>query len=316
MRQPAFLPALVVGSVLTVAAAPLFAASRQGFDLSVLVSGSQTPEYEHGGRVYIEALKGTNFSLRVHNPTCQRIAVALSVDGLDVIDAKHGTALEATKWLLSPGETINIPGWQVSGEIARQFFFTETRSSYARWLGKTRNVGTIEAVFFREKRSPFPERCVDGAMLPRRDTAPSSRSEGVSSYGPGGVKEGVPGGVAGGVPSAGGSGTPSAPSGQAKAEVTVSAEAPLSDARETRKTPSEKGAEDFAATGIGRQVRFPVVWVGFDEDPNPVATIALRYEFRHELIRLGVLPRDEDLYARERGRGFEPGYAPDPYRNR
>ena len=297
MRQPAFLPALVVGSVLMVAAAPLFAASRQGFELSVLVSGSQAPEYEHGGRVYIEALKGTNFSLRVRNPTCQRIAVALSVDGLDVIDAKHGTALEATKWLLSPGETIDIPGWQVSGEIARQFFFTETRSSYARWLGKTRNVGTIEAVFFREKRSPFPERCVDGAMLPRRDTAPSSRNEGVSSYGPGGVKEGVPGGVVGGVPSAGGSGTPSAPSGQAKAEVTVS-------------------AEDFAATGIGRQVRFPVVWVGFDEDPNPVATIALRYEFRHELIRLGVLPRDEDLYARERGRGFEPGYAPDPYRNR
>jgi len=320
MRQPAFLPALVVGSVLTVAAAPLFAASRRGFELSVLVGGSQALEYEHAGRAYIEASKGTNFSLRVHNPTCQRIAVALSVDGLDVIDAKHSTALEATKWLLSPGETIDIPGWQVSGEIARQFFFTETKSSYARWLEKTRNVGTIEAVFFREKQSPFPERCVDGAMLPRRDTAPRSRNEGASSNRPGGMPEGVPGGVpggvVGGVPSAGGSGTTSEPSGQAKAEVTVSAEAPRLDARETRKTPSEKEAEDFAATGIGRQVRFPVVWVDFDEDPNPVASIALRYEFRRELIRLGVLPRDEDLYARERGRGFEPGYAPDPYRNR
>jgi hypothetical protein len=324
MRQPAFLQALVVGSVLTVAAAPLFAASRQGFELSVFVGGSQAPEYEHGDRVYIEALKGTNFYLRVRNPTCQRVAVALSVDGLDVIDAKHGTALEATKWLLSPGETIDIPGWQVSGEIARQFFFTEMKSSYAKWLGKTRNVGTIEAVFFREKKSPFPAPCVDGALLQRRDTAPRSRNEGASSNGPGGVQEGVPGGVAGGVPrgmdggvpSAGGSGTAPAPSGQAKAEVTVSAEAPLSDARETRKTPSEKGAEDFAATGIGRQVRFPVVWVDFNEDPNPVAGIALRYEFRRELIRLGVLPRDEDLYARERGRGFEPGYAPDPYRNR
>jgi hypothetical protein len=315
MRQPAFVPALVIGSVLTVAPA-LFAVSRQGFELSVLVAGSPTPEYEHEGRVYIEALKGTNFSLRVHNPTCQRIAVALSVDGLDVIDAKHSTALEATKWLLSPGETIDIPGWQVSGEIARQFFFTETKSSYAKWLGKTRNVGTIEAVFFREKQSPFPERCVDGAILQRRDTAPRSRNEGGSSNGPGGVPEGVSGGGVGGVPSAGGSGTPSTPSGKAKAEVTVSAEAPLLDARETRKTPSEKGTEDFAATGIGRQVRFPVVWVNFDEDPNPVASLALRYEFRRELIRLGVLPRDEDLYARERSRGFEPGYAPDPYRNR
>jgi hypothetical protein len=315
MRKSGVVPALVIGSVLTVATAPIFAVSRQGFELSVLVGGSPTPEYEHGGRVYIEALNGTNFSLRVHNPTCQRIAVALSVDGLDVIDAKHTTAFDARKWLLSPGETIDIPGWQVSGEVARQFFFTETKSSYAKWLGKTRNVGTIEAVFFRQKQSPVPRLC-GGAPSPLRDTAPRSMNEGASSNGPGGTPDGVPGGVVGGVPSAGGSGTPSALSGQAKAEATASAEAPLIDTRETRKTPSEREAEDFAATGIGRQVSFPVVRVDFDEDPNPVANIALRYEFRRELIRLGVLPRDRDLFARERGRGFEPDYAPDPYRDR
>jgi hypothetical protein len=230
MRQPAFVPALVIGSVLTVAPA-LFAVSQQGFELSVLVAGSPTPEYEHEGRVYIEALKGTNFSLRVHNPTCQRIAVALSVDGLDVIDAKHTTAFEATKWLLSPGETIDLPGWQVSGEIARQFFFTETKSSYAKWLGKTRNVGTIEAVFFRRKQAAFPSPCVGGVPSPRRNTAPKSMNEDASSSRPRGMPEGVPGGVVGGVPSAGDSGMPSAPSGQAKEEITVSAEAPLIDTR-------------------------------------------------------------------------------------
>jgi hypothetical protein len=316
MRQPALVLALVIGSALTAVPA-LSAVSRQGFELSVLVGGSPTPEYEHGGRAYIEALKGTNFSLRVHNPTCQRIAVALSVDGLNVIDAKHTTAFEATKWLLSPGETIDIPGWQVSGEIARQFFFTETKSSYAKWLGKTRHVGTIEAVFFRQKQTAVPSPCVRGAQSPRRDMAPRSMNSDASSNSPGGTPEGAAdGGVAGGLPSTRDSGTPSASSGQMKEEVTVSAEAPPVERRETRKAPSQRNTEDFAATGIGRQLNFPVIWVDFDEDPNPVSSIALRYEFRRELIRLGVLPRDGDLFARERGRGFEPDYAPDPYRNR
>ncbi|HEV8230770.1 MAG TPA: hypothetical protein VGQ75_00355 [Thermoanaerobaculia bacterium] len=312
MRQPAFLPALVIGSLLTIAPAPLFAASRQGFELAVLVGGSRAPEYEDRGRTYIEASKGTNFSLHVHNPTCQRIAVALSVDGLNVIDAKRTTAFEATKWLLSPGETIEIPGWQVSGEIARQFFFTETKSSYARWLGKTRNIGTIEAVFFRERRSPPLRLCGDGPRSPRPETAPKSMNEGSSSNAPGGVV----GGMVGGVPSGGGAGTPSAPSGQVREQVAVSGEAPLLDTRESRRIAPEKDTRDLAATGIGRQVSFPVVWVDFDEDPNPVASIVLRYEFRRELIRLGVLTRDDELYARESGRGFEPQYAPDPYRTR
>jgi hypothetical protein len=41
--------------------------------------------------------------------------------------------------------------------------------------------------------------------------------------------------------------------------------------------------------------------------------VALRYEFREQLVRLGVLPREgRELYARERARGFTPDYAPDP----
>ena len=40
----------------------------------------------------------------------------------------------------------------------------------------------------------------------------------------------------------------------------------------------------------------------------------LRYEYRRELVRLGVFPREDELYARDRGRGFEHEYAPDPRR--
>jgi hypothetical protein len=251
-------------------AAALEAHDGAPFSISVLVDGAPVPEYASRGRIYIEALNGKDFTIRLVNPTSGRVAVALSVDGRNVVDAKRTTELEATKWVLGPGQTIDVPGWEVSGETARKFFFTETSGSYAKWLGDTANVGTIEAVFFREKvRQP-------GVAL--MDAKPSTERSAQA-------------------PAAGSSGPVAAPP-QAL--------------REKART-----ADENAATGIGDRTRFPVQWVAFEEDPTPAARVALRYEFRSQLVRLGVLPREPDvLYAREHASGFERGYAPDPYGHR
>jgi hypothetical protein len=278
--------ALITGSL----SLPALGAQDRRFELSVVVDGVPLPEYPWRDRSYIEALRGRPFSLRVSNPTSERVAVAISVDGRSVVDAKRTSALQAAKWVLYPGQTIDIPGWQVSGEAARRFFFTETARSYAKWLGDTANVGTIEAVFFRERRKvpqpvavlPLPDREVaetwsggTGDEQPSRD-APK-RAE-----------------------------APSAPSSEAHQD---------SRGAGTLKA-QPKDADGLAATGIGERTRFPVQWVQFDEDPAPAARIALRYEFRPELVRLGVLRRGDDLFLRERARGFEPEYAPDPDRHR
>jgi hypothetical protein len=271
MRHRAILSALAL--VLAVVPA-LSAARRAGFEFSVVVDGCEAPEYEHGGKLYVEALRGRNFSLRLFNPTGERVAVALSVDGRNVVDAKRTGALEATKWILSPGQTLEIPGWQVSGETSRRFFFTETARSYAKWLGDTRNVGTIEAVFFRER------------LREALETSPGTPEAGdeIREERFGDTRKEAP-------KSAGATSAPPA-------------------AR-------EKESDRFAATGIGERNRFAVRWVPFEEDPDPAARIALRYEFRRELVRLGVLTREDDaLAARERARGFEPRYAPDPRRDR
>ena len=54
--------------------------------------------------------------------------IALSVDGLNSIDAKTTSAREASKWILGPYESITIDGWQTSSSTARRFFFaTEKR---------------------------------------------------------------------------------------------------------------------------------------------------------------------------------------------
>jgi hypothetical protein len=266
MRHPLFPAAILLAA--SFASAPLVASGRDGFSLSVIVDGCEAPEYEHAGRIYVEALRGRDFALRLSNPTAERIAVALSVDGRNVIDADRTTALAAAKWILYPGQTLDVPGWQVSGGTSRRFFFTDTAKSYAKWLGDTRNVGTIEAVFFHEKRRrPQPlDAEVGGPAGPDRSDAPLREA------------------------------APAAPS-------------------EMRREKSE--SDRYAATGIGDRTDFSVRRVEFDEDPSPVARIALRYEYRRELVRLGVLPREgDDLARRERARGFEPRWAPDPYRDR
>lgn len=122
------------------------------FDVQVIVDGRPLDEFAARGRTYVEALEGREYQLRVRNPYPHRVAVALSVDGLNTIDAKHTTAYDASKWVIEPYGTINISGWQVSTSRARHFYFTTERDSYGAKLGQTANLGVISAVFFRERQ--------------------------------------------------------------------------------------------------------------------------------------------------------------------
>lgn len=122
------------------------------FDVKVLVEGFPLEEYIARGRRYVEALEGAEYELRIRNPLGERVAVALSVDGLNTIDARRTTATNASKWVIGPYQTITIGGWQMNSERARHFYFTTERDSYGAKLGQTANLGVISAVFFRERR--------------------------------------------------------------------------------------------------------------------------------------------------------------------
>jgi hypothetical protein len=126
------------------------------FQVEVLVNGRPLAEYYARGRTYIEAIQGAEYALRVRNSSPERVAVALSVDGLNTVDARHTSAWNASKWVIEPYQTITISGWQVSSERARRFYFTNERDSYGAKLGQTDNLGVISAVFFREKRRVIP----------------------------------------------------------------------------------------------------------------------------------------------------------------
>lgn len=132
---------------------PIFVDGR--FEVDVLVNGRSLEEYHARGKSYVEAIAGAEYEVRISNPLPYRVAVALSVDGLNSIDARRTSAWNASKWVIEPYGTIHIGGWQMSSERARRFYFTTERDSYAAKLGQTANLGLISAVFFREIR-PIP----------------------------------------------------------------------------------------------------------------------------------------------------------------
>jgi hypothetical protein len=146
--------AMLALAAITLVPMNLFAHSTSGCDLAVVVDGQSRTEYVHGGSTYIEAIRGREFSLRLTNPMPYRVAVALAVDGLNTIDARHTDGWNAAKWVLEPYESTVITGWQVNDRTARRFFFTGERHSYGAALGATDNLGVIEAIFYREQQPP------------------------------------------------------------------------------------------------------------------------------------------------------------------
>jgi len=126
------------------------------FELEVLVDGRPLSQYYSGSERYVEAWDGAEYELRLRNPSPDRVAVALSVDGLNTIDADRVSAWNGSKWVIEPYQTITISGWQRDTDQARRFYFTHERDSYAARLGERSGIGVISAVFYRERSRPVP----------------------------------------------------------------------------------------------------------------------------------------------------------------
>lgn len=253
---------------------------ERAFDIQILVNGRPLDEYVGRGKSYVEAIAGAEYEVRIRNLQPYRVAVALSVDGLNTIDARHTSAWNASKWVIEPYGTISVGGWQMSSERARKFYFTSERDSYGAKLGQTANLGVVTAVFFRERRprpvtiTPRPPYDEDGRY--KREDAPRAGSAG-------------------------------------EGQDNKSAES--SSARGGQIAPQPD--DDYAATGIGRSVRNDVRWVNMELDSSAVGEQTIRYEYYSALVRLGILPRgyerQDTLRRREDSRGFEDRrFSPEP----
>jgi hypothetical protein len=252
-----------------------------GFEVEVLVEARSLEEYAARGRHYVEALDGAEYELRIRNPLGERVAVALSVDGMNTIDARRTSAWEASKWVIGPYQTITISGWQMSSSRARRFYFTTERDSYGAKLGQTANLGLISAVFFRE-RQPV------GVVIPPQPRRPRP-------YEDDGIERNES---------------------RRKSEAPSTAQGRESGG-DRRADVYPAPDEESAATGIGRNMRNDVRWTYMDLQSRPAAEVTVRYEYRDALVRLGIIPRhyprQDALRRRERSTGFEDrGFSPEP----
>ncbi|MBD0325381.1 MAG: hypothetical protein ICV68_03065 [Pyrinomonadaceae bacterium] len=168
----------------------------------------------------------------------------------------------------------------MSSERARRFYFTNERNSYGAKLGQTANLGVISAAFFRERRP------IGGIVVPPRSPRPMEDGERSER-------------------------SKNAPNTSAGRDGAASAQSRKS---ESYPAPAD---DDYAATGIGRNVRHDVRWINLDLESRTAAEITIRYEYRDALVRLGIIPRsyprEDTLRRRERATGFpERRYSPEP----
>jgi hypothetical protein len=248
--------------------------------VDILVEGRRLPSYAARGSVYIEALKGREYEIHLRNPYPVRVAVALSVDGLNTIDARHTSAQAARKWVIEPYETVTIAGWQTSMTHARRFEFTTEERSYGAWLGKADDLGVISAVFYRE-RVPTRLLSVEQDRAPRPES-PAQAGQNRERW----------------IPPAG-----------------SDAASPVGAASKQAVGAPSPAADEYAATGIGRRTDHAVRQVSLDLESTPAASVSIRYEYRAQLVRLGVLPGVADpLDRRERAGGFDGSFCPEPKR--
>jgi hypothetical protein len=144
-------------ALLLAVAGPVHALEASPLSMEILVDGIPLAEYAARNSTYVEAIEGREYTLRLRNRTGGRVAVALSVDGMNTIDAKTTSARGASKWILEPYQTLSLDGWQTGTDTARRFFFTTEEKSYGAWMGKTQNLGIVSAAAFRERRrEPVP----------------------------------------------------------------------------------------------------------------------------------------------------------------
>ena len=230
-------------------------------DVEILVNGVPQTRYAHDGRWYVEALKGREYAIRLRNPYPVRVAVALSVDGLNTIDARETTASRRPQvGARSVSRLSPSPDGRRAASHARAFEFTTEERSYGQALGKT-----------AEPRHHL------GGVLPRARAALLAASRSSRNRAPSQRRR------------------PHAPS--------------ASD-----RSANKAEADEYAATGMGRRRDHAVEQVWLDLEEAPAASVNIRYEFRPQLARLGVIPpstRVDPLRRRERARGFEPGFAPE-----
>jgi len=247
MARNAFLTVLFISLVIP---ALIWAHAGKGDVVDVRIlsdSGEEFPKYkayprrhQAGKFSYIEAVRGQRYSIQVTNKSERRIAVAIAVDGRNIIDGKKSDLKRIERmYIIGPYETNTFEGWRTGMDRTNRFYFTEQSDSYAeKVFADASAIGTIAFAVYREK---LPEIVPYSGRSSRMKEAPA----GAASCAP-------------------------------------------SESRPADKL--EQKRDEQAGTGFGETTYSPAYVVHFDPEHTVAEKIVLKYEWRSELCKKGIIP--------------------------
>jgi len=119
----------------------------------VAEDGDVLDTFFHKGRYYVHGAAGQRYTIRISNPTAQRVEAVVSVDGLDVVDGENGDLGKRGYVVPAYGE-VRVDGWRTSLADVAAFRFSAVKGSYAGKKGKARNVGVVAVAIFAEQAQP------------------------------------------------------------------------------------------------------------------------------------------------------------------
>lgn len=256
-------------------------------DVRILEGDRPTTLYSRGwswspARRYFEAHEGEHYAVEMRNLTDRRIAVVMSVDGLNVLNGSRSSLSSGEPmYVLGPRECAVIRGWRTSLDEVQQFVFVNEQVSYAARVGKANgDMGWVRVATFEEQH---PLACIDDSRYDRGghdgdSNEPRAKDESSQN---------------------------GAPSSEPEAARKTTAPAPQLQGQARDQLGRVDERESVPGTGWGERRSDRVERTDF----QPVATftdqLIFRYEYSSGLQALGILPNVNRVLERENGQlGF------------
>jgi len=147
-------------------------------------SGGVVPLYPVSARypnrkAYVEAVRGENYRIFVHNRLNRRVGVVIAVDGRNIISGKKSWLGNGERmYILDPYESGEYSGWRTGLDRINRFYFTRAADSYAAAFRDESAMGVIAAAVYPEVVKYDAPADISRAPSPSAERArPSVRSK-------------------------------------------------------------------------------------------------------------------------------------------
>ncbi len=126
------------------------------FGVQILVNGNKCKQYNHQGKIFIQANAGSEYTLEIKNNYWKRILAVSSVDGLNVLTGKTASE-EDTGYIIGAYSSEKIKGFRISDTewALFKFGYKFNGNTYAQSKedGSEKNCGVLGFRFFYEDES-------------------------------------------------------------------------------------------------------------------------------------------------------------------